>query len=569
MSKRLKVMVISVIIALVLVLPLSAQNVTDPSTPNTLQGVADPTSNQRNATASLYKTDVDNYINVNNWSSVNFEKWFGFLHGSGSSMPNFRANLGYARKLGPVYLATRYWGNIFQQIGNDESVTLTPTYNADTNTLTQLVETTTHPDKWRNSNNHLDVLIGIAGQGIRVGFYESVAVNAKEAGRDFTKINTQDGFVLYQGETEDYTRVNGYLRPSIQWGTLLNLGGLTIKPRAGAAFNIYMDELTDNYYADYTTYNGKLVGAKNLITGNGYDNGYLQPVFAVGADLGLPKKDTVALTITLDYLMNFRVYNNDYDVNGFDGTAKGPVSYYGSTSTTTSIDNTTTTKTATLGFNDSSRFYHRIAPRFMADKAVAEGLKLGLAVQAPVTITTTSNDKYSETKTNTQVTNFDATNPAEARYITKTTEHTPGGLTESTALTVSPSVRIGASYDLIPSRFRVNAGVQLDPTVLSYTKTTKSRNGDGTRTTETVTDGNGVVISKKDTTTLVNSSYEPYTDSSTVRTNWDSFGGSVSGGFLFNFNENVALDLLATSGALGSNWTIDAASVNVMLNFKF
>jgi hypothetical protein len=563
MSKRLKVMAISAIIALALTLPLAAQ--AEPVT-TVLQGVTDPTSNQRNATASLYKTDVDNYINVNNWSGVSdsLNKWFGFLHGSGTSADTFRANLGYATKLGSLYLATRYWGNIFQDTGGDESVTLNPTYDADTNTLTELVETTTYPtDKRRISNNHLDVLIGIAGQGIRLGFYESMSFYAAEANRTFTKTDTQDGYVRYQNEVDEYSQYSGYLQPSLQWGTQLKAGSLTIKPRAGAAFNIYMNKMTDNYYADYTTLNGNLVGQKDLTIGNGRNNGFLQPVFAAGADFGLPKKDTVAVTLTIDYLMNFRIFNNDYDVNGFEGTAKGPVGYSGSTTTTTSIDSTSTTRTATLTFNDTSRFYHRIAPRFMADKAVAEGLKLGLAIQAPIIITSTSNDRYYETKTYTEATTFNAANPAAAKTTTDRTEHTPYGLTESTVIDVKPSIRIGASYALIPDRFTVNAGVQLDPTALTYTKTTQTRNGDGTHTTETVTNGNGVVTSKTDTTTL---DTWPY-DSSTVNTSWSPFNGTVAGGFLLNFNENVGLDFLASASTGGFNiWLYE---LNVMFNFKF
>jgi hypothetical protein len=333
-----------------------------------------------------------------------------------------------------------------------------------------------------------------------------------------------------------------------------------------------MDKLFDNYYADYTTINGNLAGPKDLTIGAGHNEGYMQPVFTAGADIGLPKKETTAVTVTIDYLMNLLMYKNDYGVSGFEGTAKGPVSWSnGSTTIRNSLSDTTTTTTATLGFNDSKNTYHRIAPKLTVDKTVAEGLKVGVVIQVPITIATKSDDQYSETKTNSIAVATIPTNSADARTTTDTTVHTPGGITKSTAVTASPSVMIGSSYVLSPGRFTVNAGVRLDPTVLKYTKETKSRNGDGVRTTETITNGDGVVIGKTDTTTLANPPGlgEQYIDKSTVNTDWSSFGASIGVGFLLNFNENIALDFFANSGNLSKDWNIEAASVNVMLTFKF
>jgi hypothetical protein len=575
MNKKFKVLALSAIIALGLALPLAAQavNITNP-VGTVLQGVADPISNQRNATATLYKTDVDNYLNVNNWSGVEFEKWFGFLHGSGITLPGIRANLGYATKVGGLYIAARYWGNVFQQTTGAESVTLAPTYDPVTHALTQLVETTAYPaDKYRNSNNHLDVLIGVAGQGIRLGFFEAMAFNAADglSTRSFIKTDSQNGQIRYQNEVDEYTQYSGNLRPSLQWGTLLNVSNLTIKPRAGAAFNIYMNKQFDSFYADYYTFEGRIVGTKVLSHGAGNSSGYLQPIFTVGADIGLPKKDTLATTFTIDYLMNFNIYNNDYSASGFDGTTKGPVSWTVYTPTiTTSLNAQTTNVTSTLTFNDSKGMYHRIAPKVTLDKAVTDGLKVGLIVQVPVTITTTSSDQYREQKTFNEIIDYTATNTAEAVTTTNTTVHTPDGLTETTVFTVNPELRVGASYAFIPGRFTVNAGVKLDPTVLTHTKTTQSRNGDGVRTTTTITDGNGVVTSKTDSTPDLGTGVA-YNDVSTVNSVWSALACSVGGGFLFSFNENVALDLWANSGNFGSEtgWSVNAASVNVMLTFKF
>jgi hypothetical protein len=562
MNKLLKVMAISVVTALVLALPLAAQA----SQPDPASG---PASNQRSATAEIYSADVDRYLNVNNWSAVKFDKWFGFAHGSGVGSPAFRANLGYATKLGDIYLGARYFGNIFQDTGGTEKVTLDPSYNQDTQELTQLVETTVYPDKWHHSINQLDVLIGVAGQGIRVGFFESMSIRPEGAyNRTFVKTDYQNGLIRYQNEPVEYSVFSGSLLPSVQWGTVLNVNDLTIKPRVTLSFRIFQDTNINSYYADYTAFNGEPTAPRTLTRANGQNNGYLQPGISVGADIGLPKKDDVATTFVIDYTLNLNIYDNDYSGSGFSGTAASPVSWTGgSTATQTSLTSKTTTTQATLNFGstgNTSYFNHSITPRVTLDKQVADGLKLGLQIRAPVTITATSTDSYSEQKYYQEITVFNPVNSAEARTVTERTTYTPYGLTESTVVRVAPSVRIGASYNLIPSRFTVNAGVQLDPCVWNYTTITQSRNGDGRRTTQTVTNGDGVVTIKSDTTDFWNYNGN-YEDSSTITSLWTPFTGIVAGGFVFNFNENIALDLLASV----SSFNIDLAYVNVLFSFKF
>jgi hypothetical protein len=569
MNKSFKVMAISVITALVLALPLAAQN------PPATAPASGPVSNQRTATAEIYSADVDRYLNVNNWSAVNFDKWFGFAHGSDVGSPAFRANLGYATKLGDIYLGARYFGNIFADTGSAESVTLNPAYDADTQELTSLTETTSYPaNKLHNSVNQLDILIGVAGQGIKVGFFESMSIRPTAGNRNFSKTtNYLTGVEQYTYEPVEYTAFAGYLLPSIQWGTVLNVNDLTIKPRVTLSFNIYQDTIIDTYQS-YTTVYGDTVGNQTLTRASGQNNGFLRPGVAVGADIGLPKKDDVATTFAIDYTLNIDFYNNDYSGSGFSGTAAGPVSWDGNTTTTTSsiASKTETTTANTLRFSDNTRFYHSISPKVTFDKTVADGLKLGLAVLAPVTITATSNDRYTEARSIIETTNFNALNSAAAKTITETTVHTPLGLTEQTVFTLSPSVRIGASYNLIPSRFTVNDGVRLNPFAWSYTSATQSRNGDSVRTTVTTKNGDGVVTDKSDTTALPlpggtnpPTAANAYNDVSTITSAWTPFTGGVLGGFVFNFNENIALDLLASVGGFDINLT----TVNVLFTFKF
>jgi hypothetical protein len=576
MNKTIKVMAISVVAAFFFALPLAAQTV--------LNVEGDPASNLRKSTVTLYKTDVDNFLSVNNWSSVSLDnKWFGYLHSTGGLSPNFRANVGYATKVGDLYLGLRYNGNIFQDTGGGytKQVTLNPAYDEVTQQLTSLTETTAAwpAARWHSSTNQLDVLIGVAGQGIKVGFFESMAVRPDGyTSRAITKTDTRDGNIQYQNEPVEFSQFQGNLLPSVQWGTLLNVSGLTVKPRAGVSFLIYQNELVDNYYAGYTAFNGKPIAPRTLTRAAGNNNGYLQPEITVGADLGLPKKDNLATTFTLNYAVNFNVYDNDYSASGFSGKAAGPVSWGGAvatnyTETTTSISGKRTQTQTTLGFNDTSRSQHTITPIVTLDKTVSDALSLGLKIQAPITVTSTANEISTEIRRHTTVWNYAATNSADAKTVTEYTQHTPGNLTEITEFKLIPSVRIGARYHLFPGRFTVNAGIQLDPfgsdadNGWTNTVTKQTRNGTGQRTTETVKNGDGVVTSKTDTTTL--GAGGAYNDVSTVQNTFAGFSGRIGAGFLFNFNENMALDFFANTGALSTTWSVDMASVNVMFTFKF
>jgi hypothetical protein len=578
MNKTVKVTAISAVTALFFALPLAAQTVD--TTP-----AGAPTSNLRNATSSLYKTDVDNFLNVNNWSQVNLDGWFGFLQGL-TPQPNnaFRGNLGYATKLNDLYLGFRYYGNIFQDTGGAVTVTLTPQYDSDTQQLTQLTETTNYEtnaaNRWLQSTNQLDVLIGVAGMGIKVGFFESMAVRPTDgwAPRNFIKTDYKNGNISYQGEVIDYSNSQGYMQPSILWGTLLDVSGLTLKPRAGVAFNIYQNTQMESYYDTYTTFNGTLVTPKN-VNRSGTNYGYLQPVISAGADLALPKKNDLGTTFTLDYAVNFNAYNNDYGDSGFTGTAEGPVSWTGSRAEETRVSGRTTTETQTLSFtggqNENNNLYttrssHTITPVITLDKTVTDSLSLGLKIQAPITVSAYSRDRYTDSKTITTVWNDDASNSADAKTITETTVHTPYGLTEQSEFKIVPSVRIGARYHLIPGRFTVNAGVQLDPCTWTHTTITNSRNGDGARTITTVKNGDGVVTGKTDTTTFTGDGTPAGgTDRSSVDSVWDPFNGSVAAGFLFSFNNNIALDFMVNSGITSTNWWLNLTNVNVLFTFKF
>lgn len=59
------------------------------------------------ATAGLFSTDVDNFVDVNEWSTVNPEKFFGYF-----GMNDGNYNVGFAKQFEKFYWGTYYDGNI-------------------------------------------------------------------------------------------------------------------------------------------------------------------------------------------------------------------------------------------------------------------------------------------------------------------------------------------------------------------------------------------------------------------------------------------------------------------------
>ena len=109
------------------------------------------TSMTNTATAGLFSTDVDNYLDVNSWSEVKPEKFFAYF-----GMRSGNYDLGFAKNFKDCY-----WGTYFS--GNLGTSTSTKTTSGDS---TSINNTTSSPTYF-NFNN----IIGLGNLGIGVNFY--------------------------------------------------------------------------------------------------------------------------------------------------------------------------------------------------------------------------------------------------------------------------------------------------------------------------------------------------------------------------------------------------------------
>jgi hypothetical protein len=262
-------------IAAILAMPVMAQ-----TPPIESIGTGDePRSNTKIATGLIFTNDVDNFINYHKYSAVltGDAKWFAFVTGkpvTGIGGTGYAADLGYARNFGSLYLGAWYRGNIAYLPTNGGSVisSITPTWDNDREVLLQTTETTSYTAKNLTSTNNIEFLIGVAGQGIKVGFFESYVTDQNPANTTLTVIDYQDGRKDYTNAAVEYKSGRGFLRPYIGWGSNFAIGDANLMPYVNFNMGIYNDtQINDT--ENYTEVNG----VKQAVVGQ--RKGVNHPVF--------------------------------------------------------------------------------------------------------------------------------------------------------------------------------------------------------------------------------------------------------------------------------------------------
>ena len=84
-------------------------------------------SKTNTATAELFKTDVDNFVDVNEWSTVEPDKFFGYF-----GMDNNMYNIGFAKQFSKFYWGTYYCGDInsYSKVTDESTKTNSETENS-------------------------------------------------------------------------------------------------------------------------------------------------------------------------------------------------------------------------------------------------------------------------------------------------------------------------------------------------------------------------------------------------------------------------------------------------------
>jgi len=582
MITRFKAAAVFVVATLVLAMPLVAQ-ANSPTLPTLPTAPAGLQSNQSRATAGVFGSYVDDSMDVH-WHSANgeaedkaFDKWMGFIgYGGRAANP---IQLGYARRFGGIYLGTWYTGNI--AAGTDTTTeAVTQTFDLDNQLQSNKITTTTYAQHITSSNNQIAALIGVGGMGIKVGFWEAM-YQSKNPNVSTTVTDDLRGVVTHtQYEIDQYVNYGGHLMPSLEWGMKIGVGdgGLQIRPKVGMSFDIYQNKQIIDTKAAYSTQNGAVIGADPTITSAGRSNGYVKPAFNVGAAIGLPAPEKTSKSIDFSYGIGFGVYSNDYDVFGFSDKVKGTVNWNGATSSASkTLVGSQSAKSVTLNITEvNSDLDHDISVGFYYDKEILENFTLGLYTALPFAINVDSTNVYTKTFGTTR-NEYD-----DANWGVNTTTTVEGTgrntVTDTTSLEIAPYFNLGAKYALFPGRFQINAGIALRPFVFTSTTTktaidsnknivkTKTVDDNGTVLVDTVmTSDAGAPTGGINSSTTTDVTF----DSERVANEWTQFSASLSGGFVFLFNDRAALDMAVNSGNSNAGFTLNTTTVNVLVTLKF
>jgi len=526
------------------------------------------------ATAGVFTTQVEDSMDVHNYSGVKLEKWAGFVGISGyDSISNtYVPSIGYAFKPGGLYIGLWYNGNIMNFSGKAQKDQVVSTYDIVNQIKTTAVTTTTYDYQDINSNNSIQALVGVAGMGIKVGFKEVLTTRDKPS--NFTSTTTENILnttVTYTNNLVSYSYERGTLTPSVEWG--MSLG--KIRPKVGVEFEIGLDNETRETRADYSEQYGLLLGGTKTTSMSAYNRDYLLPRILAGVEVDISEAATVGFNLGVD----IGIFDKSYSVYGHSGNVTGSYRVASASSTVTdTLLSTTTVNTATINIVDGSRYYNTndndyydigdgsdfgitATPSFKHESKI-DNLTLGVLVEVPVTFSVSSySDEYSKTLSTTRLVHK---NETDKHLNTTTLVETvnPSDTYDVTRLNIAPSIGVGAVFDLIPNRFAINAGIKLNP--FNFTSSTinySSKTSIGTTTT-TVKDYNGNIISKDVVPTGNNSDV---TDSSEVEDSWSAFNVGARAGFTFNFNNKMAVDMVASS----SNFNLNLTSVSVLFSFLF
>ncbi|MDR0709944.1 MAG: hypothetical protein LBF77_07750 [Spirochaetaceae bacterium] len=484
--KNGKVPTIGVVVVLLLfaVFPLAAQ-------------IPEPVSNTKNASAGLFGNDVDNFMNYFGFGGAAFDNWFGYAGyqntAEAGSLDNnsSRFSLGLARRLGGFYLGVWYNGNVIE-MSNGSLHEKYPGGTVDIDGGSRIGLEDQHGEpSLLYSVNQIQFLLGFSRFALKLGFQEELGI------KNFTGPRTEDGVT----RRHDESAIKGYIAGDIGAGLPISIGDLTLKVNLDTRVFFHLDSVDNISEASGTT------------TRWGEHGDYVRPEINLALNLDIPGNYGDVFTPGVSYTFSTGFYNNKYNVNGVTGNVKGKVRW-GKGSTRygdLSIADVYISENP-LGIFELA---HTITPRFNYSGNLGDRLKLGVFTKVPVLIFYDSYDHYEE-KT---------TVPFTSRMVS--IEHLQPGRTDISNLVITPELDLGASFQAIPGRLALNAGLILAFKYRNYVKTVNST---GFSSTSTNGEISALMSDRAQDVSIHDSGW-----------NFDSPLG-VRAGFTLNFNPRFMVD---------------------------
>jgi hypothetical protein len=345
-----------------------------------------------------------------------------------------------------------------------------------------------------SSRNGVEILAGVLGMGLKLGFKENLRVQGKPIAREAVSENTiklPDNSPMMPGQIvdakttmsfEDDPSVKGEILPSAAFGMLFPLGRALIKPfvKLELIFNLNSASLatsTDTRIAIPS------IGITNMPAASekesrGHGENYIFPVIAGGIMVDFVQGSPVMQGFKLEYITGSKRFSNDYDVMGQSGTVDGFVSWNAmeeqtvapSTNPQSPMPIITTTKTVTITENELSHIQHQIVPTYWYMNNLTDNAIIGFNLGLPV-IYSLGKSSVSETTTKTTTT---AILFGQSSTTTDPPIQKDLGSTEVMVLNIHPVVYVGGTYKALPSKLHLYGGLGVDMPSFTYSRTNKT-----------------------------------------------------------------------------------------------
>jgi hypothetical protein len=519
MSKGLKPVILGAAAAfIVAAVPLAAQNLNEIGPQG---GIPVPSSNTSRATAGRIGADIDNYMSYFNYVLPKFDSMFGFggygwdgpsiyLDASDKPLVHYsdadenpvdyfklgsKIQAGYAVRRDGFYLGAWYKGNV-AAIGK-ASIEVARQGNSTAGALE--IEEVAVDSLW--TDNQLQLLVGFAGMGIKLGFQEKLESRSYPVpSMESWTLSTSASGERFKNRIDEYSFFNGTMVANLGWGMPMAIDYMTLCPFLELSLHIYQDnsdQLISNYYSDDAS------TPKRQYTGGGWNAGYYAPEVNIGFTLEMPDLNGGTWIPGVSYNLFLPLYNNSYDVDGLTGTVNGAAAW-----TTFEEDLSGKITVTTIEISD---MYHRLTPSFSYVRSFIERLQLGFSVKAPVWF------GYRVEKPRIRI--------EERESSESTSTVTEIADTTVTLIETWPELGLGAAFQAIPGALNLQAGFSLS---IGYKGVWEK--GPGKNTLISIAQTSGVEERTLTTHEL------------------SSLKGQVSAGFSLNFSPEFALDAAFSSG---------------------
>ena len=354
------------------------------------------------SSAGRFSSGADDYIHSAYYADVEFKNWFSFASFAEAN----RVSMGYARRIGGIYLGLYYGGNLFMGYTTDTYTESDETTYGATKTFRAYSSGPGISTAAGYNNNRFAVLIGFGNMGIRLSY-----------------ASTHDGFsgedISYGLLYKQYDSANGWIVPQIQWGMTTTLLPQGIQPTVtlDLGFRRYFTRYEQYYTSPWTTRSEYVQNSQN----------YFEPTLSLGAGgYTIYTGEAFKAAVDLDYTLIFRMYSNDYSNTTPDAAGKYKVA-------SISVLNTTGVLT------EKSYIKNEVTPSI---KASYSGERLGLGAKLYLPL------GFESEKTTDMV-----------RKAANDTDIWKDGDDESRfEFTFSPLICLGLQYQMIPSKLTLNAG---------------------------------------------------------------------------------------------------------------